>query len=156
GGSDNVAISEVTLRRAIDRNDYLAGFARVVNFGNDPHSTAMVVLADNLAVDRSPIDVPGVGHADATFHVPANAQPVAVVLTDRDPLQAGERVDVQGYARWARIATIVSDAPTAWEHVLSVVPDLTTRSIKPADFQAADYGPDDIVLFDNVVPNQLP
>jgi len=156
GGSDNVAISEVTLRRAIDRNDYLAGFARVVNFGNDPHSTAMVVLADNLAVDRSPVDVPAVGHADATFHVPANAQTVSVVLTDRDPLPAGDRVDVQGYARWARTATIVSDAPTAWEHVLSVVPDLTTRSIKPADFQATDYGPNDIVLFDNVVPNQLP
>ena len=156
GSGENVAISEVSLRRALDRNDYLAGFVRVVNFGADQHSTAMVVLADNLAVDRSPIDVPAVGHADATFHVPANAQSVSVVLTDRDPLPAGDRVDVQGYARWARTATIVSDAPSAWEHVLSVVPDLTTRSIKPTEFQVGDYGPNDIVVFDNVVPNQLP
>ncbi len=156
GGGQNVAISEVTLRRPIDRADYLAGFARVVNFGPDAHSTSMIVLADSLAVDRSPVQVPGVGHADTTFHVPADAQTVSVLLTDRDPLAAGDRVDVQGYARWARNATIVSDAPSAWERVLAVVPDLSTRSIKPADFAPGDYGPNDIVLFDNVLPTQLP
>jgi hypothetical protein len=65
-------------------------------------------------------------------------------------------VDVSGYLRWARRATIVSDAPAAWEHVLSVVPDLTTRSVRPQDFQPNDVQPNDIVLFDNVVPDTLP
>jgi Ca-activated chloride channel family protein len=156
GGGDNLAISEVSLRRPIDRADYLAGFARVVNFGGAARSTSMIVLADSLPVDRAPVDVPAVGHADATFRVPANAQTISVVLAERDVLAAGDRVDVQGYARWARNATIVSDAPTAWEHVLAVVPDLTTRSIKPADFRASDYGPNDVVLFDNVLPASLP
>jgi hypothetical protein len=152
----NVAISEVSLRRPIERADYLAGFARIVNFGSEPRITSMVVFADALPVDRSPVGVPGVGHADATFHVPTTAQTISVVLADRDVLAAGDRVDVASYARWARGATIVSDTPSAWERVLSVVPDLATRSIRPADFAPGDYGPNDIVLFDNVVPTQLP
>jgi Ca-activated chloride channel homolog len=156
GGAQNVAISEVSLRRPFDRPDYLAGFARVVNFGPDPLDTSITILADSLAVDRSPIKVPASGHAEATFHVPANAQTVSVLLADRDAMPADDRVELTGYAHWARNATIVSDAPAAWEHVLSVVPDLATHSIRPQDFSADSVGPDDILLFDNFVPSQLP
>jgi Ca-activated chloride channel homolog len=157
GGGQNMAVSEVSLRRPIDRADYLAGFARVVNFGAEARQTSITIVADARPVDRSPLQVPAQGHAEAAFKVPSDAQTVSVVLADRDPLPADSRVDVLGYAHWSRRATIVSDAPTAWEHVLSVVPDLTTRSIKPQDFAlTTDLGPDEIVLFDNVVPAQLP
>jgi Ca-activated chloride channel homolog len=157
GGGQNMAVSEVSLRRPIDRADYLAGFARVVNFGADARQTSITIVADARPVDRAPLQVPAQGHAEAAFKVPSDAQTVSVVLADRDPLPADSRVDVLGYAHWSRRATIVSDAPTAWEHVLSVVPDLTTRSIKPQDFAlTTDVGPDEIVLFDNVVPAQLP
>jgi hypothetical protein len=77
-------------------------------------------------------------------------------LTDRGALPAADRVDLAGPARWARRVTIVSDAPAAWEHVLSVVPNLSTRSVSVADYAAADSTPDDIYLFDNVVPSSLP
>jgi hypothetical protein len=101
--------------------------------------------------------VPAAGHAEATFHVPAAAQTLSVVLSDREALAADDRVDMLGYTRWARTATIVSDAPANWEHVFSVVPNLTTRSIRPQDFaQTTDISPDDIVLLDNFVPNDLP
>ena len=153
---ENLAISEVTLRRPIDRADYLAGFTRVVNFGTAPRSTSITIVADALAVDRSPLDVPAAGHADATFRVPAGAQSVSVVLADRDAMGADDRVDLLGYARWARRATIISETPAPWEHVLSVVPDLTTRSVRPADFRPSDAAPDEILLFDNVVPSVLP
>jgi hypothetical protein len=114
-------------------------------------------VADSLAVDRSPLQVPAAGHAEATFRVPATAQTVSVVLSERDILPAGDRVDMVSYTRWARRATIVSDAPANWEHVLSAVPNLTTRSIRPQDLaQTADIGPDEIVLLDNVVPSDLP
>lgn len=157
GSGQNLAVSEVSLRRPIDRADYLAGFARVVNFGADARQTSITIVADSRPVDRSPLQVPAEGHAEAAFKVPADAQSVSVVLADRDALPADSRVDLAGYARWSRRATIVSDAPTAWEHVLSVVPDLTTRSIKPQDFAlTTDISPDEIVLFDNVVPAQLP
>jgi Ca-activated chloride channel homolog len=156
GSGQNLAVSEVTLRRPIDRVDYLAGFARVVNFGADARSTAVTIVADSIPVDRSPVQVPAAGHADATFRVPAGAQTVSVILSDRDAMPSDDRVELLGYARWARKATIVSDAPAAWEHVLSVVPDLTTRSVRPNDFQITDVAPDDIVLFDNILPNELP
>jgi Ca-activated chloride channel homolog len=157
GSGQNLAVSEVSLRRPIDRADYLAGFARVVNFGADARQTSITIVADSRPVDRSPLQVPAQGHAEAAFKVPADAQSVSVVLADRDALPADSRVDLSGYTHWSRRATIVSDAPTAWEHVLSVVPDLTTRSIKPQDFAlTTDVTPDEIVLFDNVVPAQLP
>src|SRR5207253_6117665 len=126
GSGQNLAVTEVTLRRPIDRADYLAGYARVVNFGSDARSPSITIVADALAVDRAPLQVPAAGHADATFHVPATAQTISVVLSERDVMPADDRVDVLGYARWARRATIVSDSPSTWEHVLSVVPDLTT------------------------------
>jgi Ca-activated chloride channel family protein len=156
GSGQNLAVSEVSLRRPIDRADYLAGFARVVNFGADPRTTAITIVADSLAVDRSSLQVPSNGHTDATFHVPANAQTVSVVLSDHDAMPADDRADVTGYARWARTATIVSDAPTAWEHVLSVVPNLSIHTIRPQDFSSDGMTPDDILLFDNFVPAQLP
>jgi Ca-activated chloride channel family protein len=156
GSGQNLAVTEVTLRRPIDRADYLAGYARVVNFGSEVRSPSITIVADALAVDRSPLQVPAAGHADATFHVPATAQTISVVLSERDAMPADDRVDVLGYARWARKATIVSDAPSTWEHVLSVVPDLTTRTVRPQDFLPSDVAAGDIVLFDNVVPSELP
>ncbi|HEV7661913.1 MAG TPA: BatA and WFA domain-containing protein [Chloroflexota bacterium] len=156
GSGQNMAVSEVSLRRPIDRADYLAGFARVVNFFDDVRTTSITIIADGRPVDRSPLTVPAAGHADATFHVPAGAQTVSVILTDRDAMPADDRVDLVGYARWSRRATIVSDSPTAWEHVFSVVPDLTTRSVRPQDFAPTDVTSGDIILFDGVVPNTLP
>jgi hypothetical protein len=37
--------------------------------------------------------------------------------------------------------------------VLSVVPDLTTRSVRPQDLSTLDVTPEDILLFDNVAPS---
>jgi hypothetical protein len=157
GGSQNFAVSEVSLRRPIESTDYLAGFARVVNFGAEARTTNMTIVADSLAVDRAPLQVPAAGHAEATFRVPATAQTVSVVLSERDVLAADDRVDMAGYTRWARHAAIVSDAPANWEHVFSVVPNLTTRTIRPQELaQTTDIGPDEILLLDNFVPSDLP
>jgi len=151
GGTQNLAVSDVSLRRPVESADaYLAGFARVVNFGSDPRATSMTILADGLAVDRSPIQVAGGSHAEATFRVPAGAQSVAVLLADREALALDDRVDVAGYARSGRRVTIVSDAPATWEHVLSVVPNLTTRTIHRQDFPPPDLTADDIVVLDNM------
>jgi hypothetical protein len=153
GSGQNLGLSEVTLRRPIDRADYLAGFARLVNFSGEPRGAVITIVADGVPVDRSPVEVPAAGHSEATFHVPAAAQTVSVVLADRGSLAAADRVDVAGYTRSSRRVTIVSDAPAIWEHVLSVVPDVTTRSIRPADLASTtDVGPDDVVLLDNVAP----
>jgi hypothetical protein len=150
GSGQNLSVSEVSLRRPIDRIDYLAGFARVVNFGGEPRSTTITILADSLPVDRAPLQVPAAGHAEATFHVPVNSQSVSVVLSERGALAAGDRVNLAGYVRGARRATIVSEAPASWEHVLSVV---TTRSVRPQDLSTLDVTPEDILLFDNVAPS---
>ena len=48
GSGQNLAVSEVSLRRPIDRADYLAGFARVVNFGADARQTSITIVADSL------------------------------------------------------------------------------------------------------------
>ena len=150
GGAQNLAVSEVSLRRPVESADsYLAGFARVVNFGSEPRATSMTILADGLAVDRSPIQVAGGSHAEATFRIPAGAQSVSVVLADREALALDDRVDVPGYARSTRRVTIVSDAPTTWEHVFSVVPNLTTRTIRRQDYPPPDLTSDDIVVLDN-------
>jgi VWA domain-containing protein/aerotolerance regulator-like protein len=156
GGSQDLAVSEVSLRRPVESTDYLAGFARVVNFGADPQNTTLAILADGLLVDRSPIQVPAAGHAEATFRIPSTAQNVSVGLVDRGALPADDRVDLVGYARFLRRVTIVSDAPSTWEHVLSVVPNVTTRSIHLSDLGGADASADDIYLFDNVEPAELP
>jgi len=160
GASQSLAVSDVSLRRPIESSDYLAGFARVVNFGADPLGTTMTIVADGLAVDRSPIQVAAASHAEATFRVPANVEKVSVVLADREALAADDRVDMVGFARSARRVTIVSDAPGIWEHVLSVVPNVSTRTIRRQDFltqtSSSDLSPDDIVLLDNVVPDDLP
>ncbi|HEX8969476.1 MAG TPA: BatA and WFA domain-containing protein [Chloroflexota bacterium] len=159
GGGQSLAVSEVSLRRPIEATDHLAGFVRVVNFSPDPRTTTMTILADGLAVDRASVDVPATGHSEATFRVPPDARGVSVVLSDREALSADDRVDVVGYARWTRRVTIVSDAASTWEHVLSVVPNVTTRSVRTADFPPAppaDAASDDIYLFDNFEPAQLP
>jgi hypothetical protein len=52
--------------------------------------------------------------------------------------------------------TIVSDAPAQWEHVLSVVPSVTTRSLRVVEYPPADTAPDDVVLFDNIQPDDMP
>jgi len=154
GGPQNLAMSEVSLRRPVENADsslsYLAGFARVVNFGSEPRATSMTILADGLAVDRSPIQVAGGSHAEATFRVPAGVQSVSVLLADREALALDDRVDVPGYVRSTRRVTIVSDAPTTWEHVFSVVPNLTTRTIHRQDYPPPDLTSDDIVVLDSM------
>jgi Ca-activated chloride channel family protein len=156
GGTHNLAISEVSLRRPAENADsYLAGFARVVNFGPEPLATSITIVADGLTVDRSPVRVAGGSHAEAIFRVPAGVQSVSVVLADREALAMDDRVDVAGYARSARRVTIVSDTPATWEHVLSVVPNLTTRTVHREDFPPADLSSDDIVLLDNVAPGEV-
>jgi hypothetical protein len=156
GGGQGLAVSEVSLRRPVEGGDFLSGFARVANGGADPQTTTLAILADGVLVDRAPLQVAAGSQADATFHVPSAAQSLTVGLTERGALPAADRVDLPGYARWARRVTIVSDAPTTWEHVLSVVPNVSTRSIHPADYSAADASADDIYLFDNVMPTSLP
>jgi Ca-activated chloride channel homolog len=156
GGTQELAVSEVSLRRPVESTDYLAGFVRVVNFAADPRSTTLAILADGLLVDRSPVEVPAAGHSEATFRIPSTAQSISVGLVDRGALPANDRVDVVGYARWARRVTIVSEAPSIWEHVLSVVPNVTTRSMHLADVVPADVSADDIFLFDGVQPPDLP
>jgi hypothetical protein len=156
GGGDNLAVSEVTLRRPLDRADYLAGFARLVNFTGESRETAITIVADALPVDRAPVTVPAMGHAEATFKVPASAQTVSVILAQRDDMPIDDGVAVPGYARWIRRATIVSEAPALYEHVLSVVPDLAVRSVRPQDLPTTELTPVDIVVFDNVVPAVLP
>ena len=156
GGAQGLAVSEVSLRRPVEGNDYLAGFARVVNAGSDPQTTTLAILADGVLVDRAPISVLANDHAEATFHVPGGAQTLSVGLTERGALPGADRVDLVGYARWARNVVVVSDAPAIWQHVLSVVPNVSARTVRPADFSAADLSPDTIYLFDNVVPASLP
>jgi hypothetical protein len=156
GGGQGLAVSEVSLRRPVEGGDFLDGFARVVNGGSDAQTTTLAILADGVLVDRAPLQVDAGSQAEATFHAPSGAQSLSIGLTDRGALPAADRVDLAGYARWARRVTIVSDAPTAWEHVLSVVPNVSTRSVRVADYSAADSTPDDIYLFDNVVPSLLP
>jgi VWA domain-containing protein/aerotolerance regulator-like protein len=156
GGTQSLAVSDVSLRRPIESIDYLAGFARVVNFGPDPLSTTMTIVADGLAVDRSPIQVGAASHAEATFRVPANVEKLSVVLADREALAADDRVDMAGFASSARRVTIVSDAPATWEHVLSVVPNISTRSVRHETYSSADLSPDEVVLFDGVAPDDLP
>jgi hypothetical protein len=154
GGPQDLAVSDVSLRRPVESTDHLAGFARIVNFGSEPRATSVTILADGLAVDRSPVQVDAGSHAEATFRVPAGVQSVAVLLADRGALALDDRVDVAGYARSARRVTIVSDAPTTWEHVFAVVPNLTTRSVQRQEFPPADLGPDDIVLLDSMAPGE--
>jgi hypothetical protein len=156
GGGQGLAVSEVSLRRPAEGGDFLAGFARVVNGGQESQTTTLAILADGVLVDRAPLQVDAGKQAEATFHVPSTALSLTVGLTERGALPAADRVDLPGYARWARRVTIVSDAPAAWEHVLSVVPYVSTRSVHPADYSAADATPDDIYLFDNVAPPDLP
>jgi Ca-activated chloride channel homolog len=156
GGTQSLAVSDVSLRRPMESIDYLAGFARVVNFGPDPLTTTMTIVADGLAVDRSPIQVGAASHAEATFRVPANVEKLSVVLADREALAADDRVDMAGFASSARRVTIVSDAPATWEHVLSVVPNISTRSVRHETYSSADLSPDEVVLFDGVAPDDLP
>ena len=156
GGAQDLAVSEVTLRRPIESTDYLAGFARVVNFAADERASTLAILADGLLVDRSPVQVAGSGHSEATFRVPSTAQSVSVGLVDRGSLPADDRVDLVGPTRWSRRVTIVSDTPSTWEHVLKVVPNITTRTIHTTDFAAAEASPDDIYLFDGIQPADFP
>jgi Ca-activated chloride channel family protein len=156
GGGQGLAVSEVSLRRPVEGGDFLAGFARVANGRADPQTTTLAILADGVLVDRAPLQVEPGSKAEATFHVPSTAQTLSIGLTERGALPAADRVDLAGYARWARRVTIVSDTPTSWEHVLSVVPNTTTRSMRPADYSAGDSSADDIYLFDNVIPSSLP
>jgi hypothetical protein len=156
GGIQNLAVSEVSLRHPVESGDYVAGFARVVNFGTDPRSTTLTILADGLPVDRSPIDLPAAGHSEATFRVPPAARTVSVVLSAQQVLAMDDRVDVVGYSHWTRRVTIVSDAPAQWERVLSVVPNVITRSLRVAEYPPADAAPDDVLLFDNVQPDDTP
>lgn len=156
GGAQTLAVSDVSLRRPVEGGDYLAGFARIVNETGEQQTTTLAVLADNVLVDRAPLQVDPGSHADTTFHVPAAAQTVTVGLTERGALPAADRVDLLGYAHWTRSIVIVSDQPSMWEHVLSVVPNVTTRAIRPADFAAASAAPNEIYLFDNVIPSTYP
>src|SRR5579859_3791490 len=156
GGPQSLAVSDVSLRRPAEGGDYLAGFARVVNTTAADQTTTLAILADGVLMDRSPVQVPATGHADATFHVPNDAQTISVGLTDRGPLPAADRVDLLGFGHWSRNVVIVSDQPAFWQHVLSVVPNVTSESVRPLDFDAASASPNDIYLLDNVAPTPLP
>jgi hypothetical protein len=79
---------------------------------------------------------------------------LTVALADEEPWPGGNRLQVAAPARYARSVLIVSDDPRLWERALAVVPDVTTRSVAPADYQP---GADDaVVLFDRVLPPALP
>jgi hypothetical protein len=80
---------------------------------------------------------------------------VSVVLADREALAIDDRVDVAGYAHSARRVTIVSDTPATWEHVFSVVPNLTTRTVHRQDFPPPDLGSEDVVVLDNMAPGDV-
>ncbi|MBV8713788.1 MAG: VWA domain-containing protein [Chloroflexi bacterium] len=156
GGQQGLAVAEVSLRPPVQGSDYLAGLARVVNATSDQQTTTLAILADGVVVDRSPIQVPAASHADATFHVPSAAQNISVGLTQRGALPGADRVDLVGYGHWARNVVIVSDQPAMWQHVLSVVPNVTTQTVRPADFAPAAVDANSVYLFDNVLANPLP
>jgi hypothetical protein len=154
GGNERLAIAYASVRRAPDGGARLAGFASVDNPGQQQRSGTLTVTGASGILSRIGLDLPAQGRQDVTFVGPASATTLTVALADEEPWPGGNRLQVTGPGRFARSVLIVSDDPRLWERALAVVPDVTTRRVAPAEYQpGAD---DSVVLFDRVLPAELP
>jgi hypothetical protein len=151
---ERLAIPFASVRRTPDGGGRLAGFASVVNPGQQERHGTLTVTNGTNVLSRIGLDLPANGRQDVTFFGPSSATTLTVALADEEPWPGGNRLQLPAPARFARSMLIVSDEAELWERALAVVPDVTTRTLTTAEYQAP---PDDaIVLFDRFLPAQLP
>jgi hypothetical protein len=155
--TDNIALSQVSLRRPLDVGRQVPGFASAVNFGAAPVTTPLLVIADGVQIDSREVTIPARGRADVTFQVPGDSRSVVVQIPVADALPADDRVEIpHPPATATRSILIVSEDPALWGRVLDAVPYITWRAVLPADYDARQLTPESIAIFDRFSPNELP
>ena len=155
---DNVAITDVVTRGSPDRPGQQQLYVRVVNFGDEAVTIPVTIEADGLPVaSRDVILDPDGGAAELVEDVPAGSVQADVSIETGDSFRADDAASVllgQEGAGGLRVL-LVSDAATALQRALAVLPGAQVSSVTLAELTAGGLpGPTDLVVFEGATPSE--
>lgn len=149
--ADNQSIVYLRVRRTADGSNRPEGFARIVNYSNQPVELPVRALADGVQVDQRR---PRIGpRAAFELVVPLNAN---VKLFE----VALDRQDVLALDNYAQVVvpnedvevTLVAGNSTFMERALKALPNLKVTVVRPQQYKKDAVGA--ITLFDGYLPRQ--
>ncbi len=156
----NVAITDLSARSSPDNPDQEQLYARVVNFGEEPVTARVEVVADAIVIQQEDVTIEADGDVEQVVRaLPEGVAQVTVNVYADDALQADNRASLV-LARDADLGLrilLVSDIPGALQRVLAVLPgaQLTTESTTESLTQTGattDRGPFDLVVYESFTP----
>jgi hypothetical protein len=155
--TDNRAVVALAARARRGGSAGYDVYTRVVNYNENPTSTAVRLFADGELLNVRSVDLQGNGEAELTWDLPAGISVLRAELEDDDALS------VDNVARLSLTQTrpvqvlLVSDAAISLNRVLQVIPGVQVEVLHPAGY--ADYAlrdQADLTIFDGFLPNEWP
>ncbi len=146
---DNLAISRAALRIAGGRASL---FARVVDFGQTPRSTALQLRADERLLESIPLDWERGGIHEAVWRLPAGTRQVELALEPADAWPEDDRRQLELRADPRRVQLVGQSDRLA--RAVEAIPELRLDRPGLADFRTD--GSPDVSIFVGALPDRLP
>jgi hypothetical protein len=129
-------------------------FARVANYGDQPFTGSMQLLADDAPLSTDLVSLAPGGERELTWSIPAGPARLRAALDGLDALPADDQayLSISG-ARPIR-TTLVSAQPEALQRALRAVPGVSVESVMPEGYQANAAA--DLTIFDGFLPPVWP
>lgn len=156
GGTDNLAVTDLTTRGSTDNPGQQQLYARVLNFGAAAVTVPVVITADGIEVARVDETVqPNGGAREIVQDLPAGAGQVSLRIDTRDALAADNTASsvLQQASDFGLRILLVTDAPTALQRALSVLPGAAVTTMSPVEAAATrTAGAYDLVVYERTTP----
>jgi hypothetical protein len=159
--TSNIAITDLTARAAPDNPAQQQLYIRIANFSPNEVKVPVKLEADKVALDSADVTIKANGAADLIRNLPAGAVNVTVTAGGKDALPADNRASI-ALAKDDTLALrilLFSDAPSALQRALTVLPGATVTTKTTADVKTTPVTDAyDLVVYDGITPaaNDLP
>lgn len=147
--SDNQAIVFVRVRRTADGSNRPEGFARILNYSNQPVEVPVRALADGVHVDSRRAKLPARGAFELVVPLNANVKLFEVNIDRQDVLALDNYAQVVVPNEDVEV-TLVSGSSQFMERALKALPNLKVTVVKPQQYKREAAGA--ITIFDNYLP----
>jgi hypothetical protein len=155
----NVAITDIATRGSAANPGQQQIFVHLRNFDDEPATVTLTITADGFEVSSEEIVLDPEGGRDVSHDLPAGAANASATIDASDPLAEDDTaatVLIQGASAGRRIL-LVSDAPSAIQRALSVLPGATVEVLSATDASdprlSAGF---DLVVYEGAPPAGAP
>lgn len=147
--SQNVGVSELTLRPMLGVANRHVAFVRVANYGDQPVDVPLRASADGILIQQRVLQLPARGASELTVDLPSGTRVFEAALDANDILKLDDQAQaIVGDERPLNV-TLVSSNTFFWERVLHAVPRIKMTRIRPTAYKADAA---DVTIFDGFEP----